>query len=113
MINDLAVNRPALALDDVEVPEINYQADFETDDGGWQPAGWIRTNNFVPQKYVVQLVSFGKDGQMQVSRLPVSEDNSARWDIPLSQLERAIVVVSPMASRTTEVARYSWTVQEK
>jgi hypothetical protein len=113
VINDLAVNRPALAIDDVEVPEINYRTDFEQDDGGWQPAGWIRTNNFVPQKYIVQLVSFGQDGKIEVSRLPVNEDNTARWDIPLSQLEKAIVVVSPTASKTTEVARYSWAAQEK
>ncbi len=113
VINDLAVNRPGVAIDDVEVPELNYQSDFEKDDGGWQTAGWIRTNNFVPQQYVVQLVSFGKDGQLNVARLPVNEDNTAKWDIPLSRLEKAIVVVSPMASRTTEVARYSWSAQEK
>jgi immune inhibitor A len=113
VINDLAVNRPGLAIDDVEVPEINYRTDFEKDEGGWQPAGWIRTNNFVPQKYVVQLVSFGQDGQIEVSRLPVNDDNTARWDIPLSQLEKALVVVSPMASKTTEVARYSWAAREK
>jgi hypothetical protein len=113
VINDLAVNRPALAIDDVEVPEIGYRTDFEHDDGGWQPAGWIRTNNFVPQKYVVQLVSFGKDGKTEVARLPVNDDNTAQWTIPLSQLEKAIVVVSPMASKTTEVAHYSWTAQEK
>jgi immune inhibitor A len=113
VINDLAVNRPGLAVDDVEVPEINYRADFEQDDGGWQPAGWMRTANFVPQKYVAQLVSFGKDGQVEVSRLPVNGDNTARWDIPLSQLEKAIVMISPMASRTTEAARYSWAAQEK
>jgi hypothetical protein len=105
VINDMAVNRPGLAVDDVEVPEIGYRTDFEKDEGGWQPAGWIRTNNFVPQKYVVQLVSFGKAGKVEVSRLPVNEDNTARWDIPLSQLEKAMVVVSPMASRTTEVAQ--------
>lgn len=113
VINDLAVNRPGLAIDDVEVPEINYQADFEKDDGGWQSAGWIRTNNFVPQDYTVQLVSFGKDGKISVSHLPVNADNTAKWDIPLSQLEKAVVVVSPMASKTTEVARYSWSAQEK
>ncbi len=113
VINDLAVNRPGLALDDVEVPEINYRTDFEQDDGGWQSAGWIRTDNFVPQKYVVQLVSFGQDGQVSVSQLPVNEDNTAHWDIPLSQLEKAIIVVSPMALKTTEVAHYNWTAQEK
>jgi immune inhibitor A len=113
VINDLAVNRPGVALDDIEVPEINYQSDFEKDAGGWQTAGWIRTNNFVPQDYTVQLVSFDKAGKINVSRLPVNADNTAKWDIPLSQLEKAIVVVSPMASKTTEVARYSWSAQEK
>jgi immune inhibitor A len=113
VITDLAVNRPGLAIDDVAVPEINYQTDFEKDDGGWQSAGWLRTNNFVPQKYVVQLVSFGKNGQTEVSRLPVNDDNTAHWDIPLSQLQKAIVVVSPMAAKTTEVAHYNWSVQEK
>jgi immune inhibitor A len=113
VINDLAVNRPGVAIDDVEVPEINYQSDFEKDDGGWQTAGWIRTNNFVPQRYVVQLISFGKDGKIDVSQLPVKADNTAKWNIPLSQLEKAVVVVSPMASKTTEVARYSWSAQEK
>jgi immune inhibitor A len=112
-INDLAVNRPGLAIDDVSVPEINYQSDFEKDDGGWQSAGWIRTNNFVPQDYTVQLVSFGQDGKISVARLPLNADNTAKWDIPLSQLEKAVVVVSPMASKTTEVARYSWSAQEK
>ncbi len=113
VINDLAVNLPGFAIDDVTVPELNYQTDFEKDDGGWQTAGWVRTNNYVPQEYIVQLISFGKDGRTTVSRLPVNADNTAQWNIPLSQLEKAIVVVSPMASKTTEVAPYSWSAQEK
>ncbi len=111
VINDLAVNRPGVAIDDVEIPEINYQEDFENGDGGWQPAGWIRTNNFVPQSYAVQLISFGKDGHTTVTRLPLTEDNTGKWDIPLSQSEKAIVVVSPMALKTTEVARYNWSAR--
>ena len=113
VINDLAVNRPGLAIDDVQIPEINYQEGFENGDGGWQSAGWIRTNNFVPQKYVVQLISYGQDGNITVAHLPVNDDNTAQWDIPLSQLQKAIVVVSPMALKTTEVAHYNWSAQEK
>jgi hypothetical protein len=67
----------------------------------------------VPQQYVVQLVSFGKDGQTTVAHLPVKDDNTAQWDIPLSQLDKAIVVVSPMALKTTEVAHYNWSAREK
>jgi hypothetical protein len=113
VINDLAVNRPALALDDVEVPELNYRTDFEQDDGGWQLAGWLRTNNFVPQRYVAQLVSFNQDGQTAVTRLPLKDDNTAQWDVPLSQLKKAIVIISPMAARTTEEALFSWSATEK
>ncbi|MBP7686610.1 MAG: immune inhibitor A [Thermoflexales bacterium] len=113
VINDLAVNLPGLAIDDVRVPEINYADDFETGDGGWQSGGWLRTNNFVPQSYVVQLISFGQDGTTSVSRLPINADNTARWTVPLSRLRRAVVVVSAMALRTTEVAGFNWSAEEK
>lgn len=113
VINDLAVNLPGLAIDDVSVPEINYADDFEKGEGGWQSGGWLHTNNFVPQSYVVQLISFGQDGTTTVSRLPVNADNTARWSVPLSQLRRAVLVVSAMALRTTEVAGYNWSAEEK
>ncbi len=113
VINDLAVNLPGLAIDDVSVPEINYADDFESGEGGWQSGGWLHTNNFVPQSYVVQLISFDQDGTTAVSRLPVNADNTARWSVPLSQLRRAVVVVSAMAPRTTEVAGFNWSAEEK
>lgn len=113
VINDLAVNLPGMAIDDVSVPEINYADDFEAGEGGWQSGGWLHTNNFVPQSYVVQLVSFSQAGTTTVSPLPVNADNTARWSVPLSQLRRAVVVVSAMAPRTTEVAGYNWSAEEK
>jgi hypothetical protein len=113
VINDLAVNLPGLALDDVSVPEINYADDFESGAGGWQSAGWLHTNNFVPQGYVVQLVSFGQDGTTTVSRLPLNDDNTARWSVPLSQLRSARLIVSAMAPKTTEIAGFNWSAEEK
>ena len=113
VINDLAVNLPGVAIDDVSVPEINYADDFEKGDGGWQSAGWLRTNNFVPQSYDVQLISFGQDGTTSVSRLPINADNTAHWSVPLSQLRRAVVVVSAMAPKTTEIAGFNWSAEEK
>ena len=113
VINDLAVNLPGLAIDDVSVSEINYTDDFESGEGGWQSAGWLRTNNFVPQGYVVQLVSFGQDGTTTVSRLPLNADNTARWSVPLSQLRRARLIVSAMAPKTTEIADFNWSAEEK
>jgi hypothetical protein len=113
VINDLAVNLPGMAIDDVELPEINYQDDFENGDGGWQAAGWIRTDNFVPQGYIVQLIGFDKDGRTTVTRLPLKDDNTATWDVPLSQLDHAVIVFSAMAPKTTEVAGFNWSAREK
>ena len=61
----------------------------------------------------MQLISFGQDGTTSVSRLPLNADNTAQWTVPLSQLRRAVLVVSAMALRTTEVAGYNWSAEEK
>lgn len=113
VVNDLAVNLPGLAIDDVEIPEINYKSNFETDDGGWQTAGWLRTNNFVPEKFIVQLINFGKDGSTTVTRLPINDDNTGKWDIPLSTLKQAVVAISATAPKSSETSNFQWSVQEK
>jgi hypothetical protein len=113
VITDLAVNRPGMAIDDVEIPDINYREDFENGDGGWQPAGWVRTHNLVPQKFIVQLISFGKDGRPAVTRLPVDDDNTGHWDVPLSTLNQAVILVSGMAPKTDELARFNWRATQK
>jgi hypothetical protein len=113
VINDLAVNLPGLAIDDISISEINYQSDFETDNGGWQTAGWLRTNNFVPEKFIVQLIGFGKDGSTTVTRLPVNADNTGQWDIPLSTLKQAVIAISATAPKSSEPALFEWSAQEK
>ena len=113
VVNDLAVNLPGLAIDDVEIPELNYKDDFESGDGGWQPEGWILTNNYVPQRYIVQLIGFGQDGSTSVTRLPINDDNIGQWDVPLSTLKQAVVMVSGAASKSSEVARFNWSAAEK
>ena len=113
VINDLAVNLPGMAIDDVSIPEINYHDDFENGSAGWQAGGWLRTNNFVPQTYAVQLISFGQDGQTTVTRLPLNADNTAQWSVPLSQLKRAEIIISAMAPKTTEQADFNWNITTK
>ena len=39
--------------------------DFERDDGGWEPAGFIRHTNVLPQRWLVQLLLFGPETQVQ------------------------------------------------
>jgi hypothetical protein len=103
-ITDDALNDPGWAIDDITIPELGYQDDAEGGNGGWQAEGFVRTNNYVPQQYLVQLITFG-DGTT-VERLALRDDQSARWHLPLADADHAVLVVSGLAPVTTEPASY-------
>jgi hypothetical protein len=110
-ITDDAVNRPGFALDDLAIPEIAYSSDFEADDGGWVPAGFIRHANVLPQNWLVQLVLFGPG--TTVERLELSSDQTGTWDIPLGDgAQRAVVAISAYAPVTTERAGYRYEIAQ-
>ena len=111
-VNDLAVNLPGFAIDDIEIPEIGFKDDAESG-SGWSAEGWIRTNNFVPQNFIAQVVGFGKDGTTTVTRLPIQADNTGTWDIPLSQWNTGIVILAATAVKSSEPALFTWKVTEK
>ncbi len=110
--NDVAVNLPGLAIDDIEIPEIGFKDDAESDTG-WAAEGWIRTNNFVPQNFIAQVIGYGKDGSTRVTRLPINADNTGAWDIPLSQWNSAVLVLAATAVKSSEPALFNWTITEK
>ena len=59
-VTDAAVNGEGFLLDDVQVDAINYQSDFEADDGGWIPSGFVRVENVLPQTYRLSLITQGR-----------------------------------------------------
>jgi bacillopeptidase F (M6 metalloprotease family) len=112
IVHDLAVNLPGFAIDDIRIPEIGFSDDAESD-SGWSAEGWVRTNNFVPQTFIAQLIGYNKDGSISVARLPINDDNTAVWDIPLSGMSSAVIALSATAVKTSEPAWYNWEVVEK
>ncbi len=111
-ITDDAVNQPGFVIDDVTIPEIGYSTDFESDEDGWQPDGFIRHANVLPQRWIVQLITFGR--QTTVERLELAEEQSGQWSIPLdSSTSRAVVAISAYAPVTTEPASYALEVEEE
>lgn len=105
-ITDAAVNGAGFLLDDVEIPEIGYFTDFESDDGGWEAAGFARVQNLLPQTYRLALLLFGPGGA-QVQYLPLLPDNTA--EIPLSlggDVDAAVLVVSGVTPFTQQKATY-------
>jgi hypothetical protein len=110
-LTDEAVTETGFLLDDIAIPQIDYTGDAETD-GGWEAAGFIRTNDLVPQRYMVLLIGVGET--IAVERLSVGEDQTAEWTVPLSteQWREAVLVVSGLAPLTVHPAPYQMTIEE-
>ena len=111
-ITDDAVNRPGFVLDDVAIPEVGYFSDFEEDGEEWEPAGFIRHGNVLPQRWRVQLVLFGPETTVQ--QLELDADQTGEWVIPLEgRTDRAVVTISGLAPVTTEMGSYRYEIEER
>ncbi len=110
-ITDDAINRPGWLIDDISIPELDYRDDAESSDGGWQAAGFARVDNLLPQRFIVQLVSFEPGGKVtQIQRMELDESQRGQLAVPGlgTEVERAVLIVSGIAPVTTEVANYEY-----
>jgi len=111
-LTDEAVTGAGLLLDDVAIPEIGYADDVETGEDGWEAAGFIRSDNLVVQRYLVLLIGLGDT--ITVERLPVEQDQTAEWTVPLGSegWREAVLVLSGLAPLTTHAALYHLAIDE-
>ncbi len=107
-ITDAAVNGEGLLLDDIAIPQLNYQSDFENDLGGWQAAGFVRIQNRLPQTYRVSLIQ-GIGGQRSVQYITVKPDQT--FSLPLNLSADAVLVVSGTTRFTRLPAAYTFSIQ--
>lgn len=105
MITDDAISQPGLAIDDVQIPEIGYSSDFETDGGGWEAEGWIRVDNRLPQQAWVQVVQqTGNDVTVSRWLAPLE----TQWTLPLDDgVQQVTLIVAPFAPVTTVAMPYT------
>jgi hypothetical protein len=103
-ITDQALNGEGLLLDDVRIDAINYQTDFETDDGGWEGAGFVRVENVLPQTYRLALITKGET--TTVTQIELNPDQTADIPISLKSGEEAVLVVTGTARFTRLPAAY-------
>jgi hypothetical protein len=109
MITDDAVTRPGIAIDDVRIDAIDYREDFETDSGGWEAAGWILTDNRLPQQVWIQVAQeAGETVEVTRWRLP---DDPPRTLTLMEGVEEVVIAVSPFAPVTTVPMSYALNVE--
>jgi hypothetical protein len=107
-ITDDAVNSSGFTLDDVSIPEIDFFDDMETPDPAWIADGFIRMDNLLKQRFIVQLIELGENPT--VARFVLDETNVGRLTIDRADGGRFILVVSAQAPVTTEVTSYAYSL---
>lgn len=109
-ITDDAVNRVGFCVDDIAIPELDYFDDAEGDEQ-WIAEGFIRTDNILPQRFLVQLIVLGPD--VMVRRMELDEAQAGLLVVENlgGEVEKAVLVVSGLAPVTTELASYEYSVE--
>ncbi|MBC7234260.1 MAG: immune inhibitor A [Chloroflexi bacterium] len=110
-VTDDAVNLPGLCLDDICLTldaDIGFLDTVEEGEEGWRAVGFIRHDNRLAQRYLLQFVRLVGD-ELQVTPLPVGEDGHGRWQIPAlgADVRRALLVIAGITRYTTEPATYT------
>ncbi|KPL70031.1 hypothetical protein ADN00_18380 [Ornatilinea apprima] len=106
-VTDAAVNGEGLLLDMVEIPEIGYQTDFETDEGGWNGEGFVRIENVLPQTFRVSLIQNGN--ATSVGQYVVFPGDVLSIPVEIER-EGAVLVVSGTTRFTRQEAIYRFAV---
>jgi hypothetical protein len=109
-ITDEGVNLDGFAIDDIEIPELGFFDDAESD-GPWQAEGFRRLTSALPQRFVVQVIEIGQT--TTVTTVPLDEANSG--DVRLSgfgsTLDKAVIVVAAITDGTRQTAPYRYSLQ--
>ncbi|NJM42465.1 MAG: hypothetical protein HC853_17865, partial [Anaerolineae bacterium] len=109
-VSDAGVNREGMAIDDLEIPEIEFK-DSADDDNAWQAEGFVRVDNLMPQGWQVQLIVENKDGSRKLERVALTDGaGSTRIDFS-GDVERVVLAVSPTTQVTTEQGSYQLQVK--
>ncbi len=107
---DDAVNLPGFCIDDISVPEIGFVDGAEQEVPGWQAEGFVRIDNVLPQRFLVQVIEQGDT--VRVQRLELEPGQPAVLTVEGfgRGTQRAILAISGLTRYTTEPARYTYRV---
>jgi hypothetical protein len=109
-VTDDAVNRSGWTVDDISIPEIDFFDDVETGPGAWQAEGFVRIDNILPQKFLVQVLKIGDS--VEIEQALLDSANRGQLAVPgLGQtVDRVVLIVSGLTPVTSQPAQYSLTI---
>ena len=110
-ITDDGVFLDGFVIDDIAIPELGFFDDAEKG-MRWDSHGFVRTNNRLPQRYVVQVIERRTDGTDLVREISLDENKEGEITVRGfgSELREAVIIVSPATPNTHQPARHTLTV---
>lgn len=94
-VTDDAVSQPGLCIDDVRIPELDYSYDVEQGDDGWVGQGFVRIDNSIPRRFLLQ--TFAVDGaDLRLDRYWVERGRDTK-----------LTVVTPAVVAISDVTRFA------
>jgi hypothetical protein len=103
------VNLPGFMVDDVRIPELDYEGDFEDGEDGWVAEGFVLMDNLLPQTFMVQVIH--ANGETEILPLALDGANQGSLTLDLGNSGRAVLVVSGLTPFTTEKASYEFAIE--
>jgi hypothetical protein len=108
-ITDDGVNLDGILIDDIAIPELAFTDDAETD-GSWRANGFRRTDNTLPQGFILQVIEFAADGSVAVRRLTNDRFTLEGFG---ESLDYAVLVISPTTHTTYQPATYTLSIKTR
>jgi hypothetical protein len=99
-----------IAIDNINISEINFSDDAESGIPGWTLDGWQQTTNEVRQQFLVQAAVVGPDmNTIKVTRLIGPEDTmvNGQWEFTLQADETLLLAISGLNDDTRLPGLYS------
>jgi len=101
------------AVDNIAIPEIDYRDNAEGE-SDWELAGWEVVDNQLPARFLIQVATFGAQGQPPRVRRLLSPTDApgGGWRVPLAEGERLLLAVSGMNADTFQAAPFEIDIRE-
>ena len=110
-VTDAAVNGEGFLLDDISIPEINYESDFEEDNGGWEASGFVRIQNILPQSYRIAIIQDGKEQSVEL--VSVNPGEPISFPFSIDNGNDLVLAISGTTRFTHQSGEYQFAVRER
>lgn len=113
-VTDDGITGPGWFIDEVRIPALDYATGFENDTGGFESEGWLRTDNRLPQRWLLQLLTLDGDNLVDRQFVATSSNGQAHFDVnALGANRRAVLAISAVTPVTTQPATYELVMSEQ